>query len=100
MLYADERSAYRITVQCENIMDNTLIPLREGFDEKKHICVHFIGEPAVDQEGPRREYLMNAVANCGSLLQGPPNRRVLRHNTSAFQVITLLHMNIVKFFFV
>ena len=90
MLYADELSAYRITVRRGSIMDDTLLSLRAGFDEKKHIRVRFIGEPAVDQGGPRREFfmlLMNAVANSSSLLQGPPNCRVLRHNTSAFQVI-------------
>lgn len=72
-------------------MEDTIFALRRGFDEKKHIRVRFVGEPAVDEGGPRREFfmlLMNAIANSGSLLQGPPNRRVLRHNTSAFQVIT------------
>ena len=63
--------------------------LRWGFDGKKHIRVRFVGEPAVDEDGPRREFfmlLMNAIANGGSILQGPPERRLLRHNTSVFQV--------------
>ena len=51
MLYADELSAYRITVIRGSIMDDTLLSLRAGFDEKKHIRVRFIGEPAVDRGG-------------------------------------------------
>ena len=71
-------------------MDDTIFSLRPGFDEKKHIRVRFLGEAAIDEGGPRREYfmlLMNAIANSSSILDGPPNRRVIRHNTNAFQVI-------------
>lgn len=78
-------------------MEDTIFALCRGFDQKKHIHVRFVGEPAVDGGGPRREFfmlLMNAIANSGSLLQGPPNRRVLRHSTSAFQVITTVSHNL------
>ena len=94
ILYEDEFNAHRITVRRGNIMDDTIASLRVGFDEKKHVRVRFIGEPAVDEGGPRREFfmlLMGAIANNSSLLDGPPTRRVLRHNTSAFQVIHLIH---------
>ncbi len=30
--------------------------------------------------------LMGSIGNNSSLLDGPPDRRILRHNTSAFQV--------------
>ena len=36
--------------------------------------------------------LMNEIANTGSLLEGPPTRRVLRHNTSAFQVYFMVYI--------
>ena len=58
--------------------------------EKKHLQVSFLGEPAVDGGGPRREFLMllmGTIANNGSILDCPPNRRVLRHNTAAFEVV-------------
>ena len=87
--YEDDLKAHRITVRWGHILDDTLVALRSGFDEKKHIRVRFLGEPAVDEGGPRREFfmlLMGAIANTSSLLDGPPNCRVLRHNTSAFQV--------------
>ena len=77
-------------------MDDTIFALRRGIDEMKHIRVRFVAEPAVDEGGPRREFfmlLMNAIANSSSLLQGSPNRRVLRHNTSAFQVITRVFLS-------
>ena len=88
-LYEDDFNVHRITVRRGHILDDTLVALRSNFDEKKHIRVRFLGEPAVDEGGPRREFfmlLMGAIANSSSLLDGPPNRRVLRHNTSAFQV--------------
>ena len=91
------KSAYRITVRRSHILDDALTALRTSFDERKHIRVRFLGEPAVDEGGPRREFfmlLMGAIANNSSLLDGPPNHRVLRHNTSAFQVIvTQKNMN-------
>ena len=63
--------------------------LRFGYDESKYFCITFIDDPAIDQGGPRREYfmlLMGSIANSGSLLDGPPDRRTLRHNANAFQV--------------
>ena len=81
--------ALRVTVRRGCILEDTLVALRSGFDEKKHFRVRFLGEPAVDAGGPRREYfmlLMGAIGNNSALVDGPPNRRVLRHNASAFQV--------------
>ena len=46
----------------------------------------------MDGGGPRREYfmlLMGDIANNGAILDCPPDRRVLRHNTSAFEVFIL-----------
>ena len=97
--------AHRITVRCGSIFDDTLFALKGGIDDNKHVRVRFlgkpitpsklfllkgsIGEPAIDQGGPKREFfmiLMNAISNNSSLLEGPPNSRVLRHNTTALQV--------------
>ena len=58
ILYEDDFNAHRITVRRGNIMDDTIASLRVGFDEKKHVRVRFIGEPAVDEGGPRREFFM------------------------------------------
>ena len=88
-LYSDNENCYRITVRRCHIFEDAMVAIRRGFDEQKHLKIVFIGEPAVDDGGPRREFfvlLMGAVANSGSLLDGPPDCRVLRHNTSALQV--------------
>ena len=88
VLYAEGRKALCITVRHGHILEDALAAIQSGFDEKKHIRVRFLGEPAMDEGGPRREFfmlLMGAIANSSSLLDGPPDRRVLRHNISAFQ---------------
>ena len=84
VLYEDMFNCHRFTVRRRYIFDDTLAIIRSGLDEKKHLRVTFLGEPAVDGGGPRREFfmmLMGAISNNGSLLDGPPDRRVLRqHN--------------------
>lgn len=92
VLYEDIQKTFRITVRRGHIFDDTLAMLRFGFDERKHLRVTFLGEAAVDEGGPRREFfmvLMGAISNNSSLLDGPADRRVLRHNISAFQVATM-----------
>lgn len=90
VITGDPDKPYRITVRRNNILDDTFDELRfPGFCESKHFRVTFMDDPAVDQGGPRREYfmlLMGAIANSGSLLDGPPDRRILRHNADAFKV--------------
>lgn len=80
---------FRLTVRRSNIFEDALQALKIGFDETKQLRVSFWNEPAVDDGGPRREFfmlLLGAIANNGSLLDGPPERRILRHNAGAFQV--------------
>ena len=89
MLYEDEFNTYHITVRRRHIFDDAIAAISRWFDEKKHLRVTFLGEPAVDGGGPRREFfmlLMGSIANNSSLLNGTPDRRVLRHNTTALQV--------------
>ena len=79
VLYEDQFNVVRITVRQGHIMDDTIFALHRGIDERKHIRVRFVGEPTVDEGGPRREFfmlLMNAIANSSSLLQGSLNRSV------------------------
>ena len=83
-------SSQRITVRRSHILDDAIGALRCGFVETKRISIHFLGESAIDEGGPRREFfmlLMGSIANNSSILTGPPGHRVLRHNTSAFQVL-------------
>lgn len=87
-LTGDKDRPHRVTVRRGHILEDAVASLR-CYDETKHLRVTFLGEPAVDEGGPRREFfmlLLGDVANNGSLLDGSPERRVLRHNASAFQV--------------
>lgn len=57
--------------------------------------VTFLGESAVDDGGPRREFFMLVISSLreqNSLFQGPADRRVLRHNTTALQEKVYLTM--------
>jgi hypothetical protein len=49
------------------------------------VNVHFIGEPAVDQGGPRKEYffLVHKHMQTSCLFNGPPKRRTFAHNIIA-----------------
>ena len=49
------------------------------------------------KEGPKEMLLLNAISNNSSLLEGAPTRRVLRHNTSAFQVPFSVPLNTIFF---
>ena len=84
-----DEDAFRITARRSHIFEDTVDTLRLGFDERKRLHIIFFSEAAVDDGGPRREFfmtLLGAIANNGSLLDGPPDRRILRHNATAFQV--------------
>ena len=58
VLHEDSTYTYRITVRCSHmyIYEETLVALRAGFDERRHLCVTFLTEFAVDGGGPRREF--------------------------------------------
>ena len=84
---------FRITARRGHLYDDTMKCLQLDFDERKHICVIFFNQPAVDDGGPRREFFMSllgALANDGSLFDGSPDRRVVRHNVTALQVAKFL----------
>ncbi len=73
----------RITIRRKFVLQDTLHQFRIGLDIAKHLKVVFVGEPAVDDGGPLREYLyllMKAVAQNNTLLAGPDDNRVPRHN--------------------
>ena len=56
---------------------------KRKFDPKSHLRVTFLGEPAEDDGGPRREFfmlLMEAMKSQEDLFSGLDDRRVLRHN--------------------
>ena len=74
--------ACRVKVRRTHIWIDSVKVFRR-VDLKKTLKVTFIGEAGVDDGGPRREYLrlmMSAMSDQNDLLDGPKDRRVLRHN--------------------
>ena len=81
---------FRITVRRTHVFEDTVAILAKGVKETANCQVKFLGEVGIDEGGPRREFfrlLLKAVATDSSLLNGPSDRRVLRHNAMAFQVV-------------
>ena len=63
----------------------------------KHMEVIFLGESAIDEGGPKREFfrlLMRSIEASGLILDGAPGHRVLRHNVIAFKVRIMINLYI------
>ena len=59
---------------------------KHSFDVNKRIMVRFVGEPSVDEGGPRREYfhlLLHEIFEKSGLFAGYPNHCVPLHNVEA-----------------
>ena len=102
-LFKADDLVYCITIRRSNVFDDALkafnTPGSAIHLEEKPLKVVFSGEPAIDYGGPMREFftlLLRSIASNGSLLDGYENRRVLRHNTTAFKVST--YMYFVKYY--
>ena len=73
----------RIVVRRRHIWSDTVRKLKGGLDVNKHIKVSFVGDVAVDEGGPRREFLtllMRDMAGNNSLFQGKLHQRLPRPN--------------------
>jgi len=82
----DKDNTYRITVRRNEIWKDAIQSFKRSFNESKHLRFTFLGEPAVDDGGPKREFFMlfmNSLNSQESLFEGPLDKRVLRHNTSS-----------------
>ena len=80
--FIDSSKNFRVKVRRQHVWEDTLVKLqREEGALMNQIKVQFIGEPAVDQGGPSREYfgLINEAAQRKLMAQS-----VFRHNISAF----------------
>ena len=76
----------RLTVRRSHIWDDSVRLFTRGIATNKQFKVTFLGEPAVDVGGPRREYftlLLKAAANNNGLFEGPLEHRIPVHNMSA-----------------
>ena len=85
----------RIVVRRKFIFEDTMHKLRNDLDLSKHLRVTFVGEPAIDDGGPMREYLrllLGAVISNNSLFCGETKSRYLRHNVMELNKRTYFHI--------
>lgn len=76
----------RITIRRSHLWDDTLRLYNKGIYCERQLKVSFLGEPAIDLGGPKREYftlLMRAIVNNSMLFDGPLDMRIPKVNASA-----------------
>ena len=87
MTSENEEDMQKLHVRRTNIYDDSMRQFaKESFDVSKYLKVKFIGESAVDDGGPRREYfqlLLRSIVTNPELFQGYPNHVVPIHNLEA-----------------
>ena len=83
----DDDCRQRIHVRRSNLVADTMRALKKhNFDAEKLLKVVFVGEPCVDEGGPRREFfqlVIKEVFTMSGLLHGWPQNVVLTHNVQA-----------------
>ena len=82
----DDGSTFRLTVRRKHLFEDTIKGMKRLNDPHKHFRVIFMGEPSVDEGGPRREFFHLFFAelhNKGTMFAGPMEKRILVHNAIA-----------------
>ena len=96
LLSDDDEDVRRITVRRKYLLQDTLRTLRRiPWDKSKHLKVIFIGEPGVDDGGPRREYfqlLLQEIGRNNMYFRGSMERRLPAHNVLAIQDDVYFHI--------
>ena len=91
-----DRSVFqRIVVRRKHVWEDSLRRFVAGIHFLKHLRVRFVGEPAVDDGGPLREFLyllMGEIAANNSLFCGEENYRVPLPNMGALEKHTYKHV--------
>lgn len=85
----DPDQANRVLIRRNHVWKDALRALSKcTFDCHKSVHVTFVGEEAVDEGGPSREFFhlaLEGLANDNMLFQGPSNSRSFVHNVQALQ---------------
>lgn len=87
-LYLDDSKEFRVTVRRNDNWKDAIRAMKRKFDEKQHISIIFLGESAIDDGGPKREFftlVLKPIKENNSRMDGPLYARVLRHNTTSLQ---------------
>ena len=83
---ADDEDVQRIHVRRSHVFEDSVRQFsKDTFNVTKILKVRFVGESAVDDGGPRREFfqLLNAIASKSGLFSGFPDHVVPLHNVDA-----------------
>ena len=94
-LPVDKSVVQRIVVRRNHLWEDSLKRFRAGFDFRKYVRVLFVGEPAVDDGGPLREFLhllMGEIATNNSLFCGQADCRVPLPNVVGLEKLTFKHI--------
>ena len=91
----DKSEFQRIVVRRNHLFEDTLKRFQGGLDFHKYVRVLFVGEPAVDDGGPLREFLhllMGEIATNNSLFCGLEDCRVPLPNMVGLEKLTYKHV--------
>ena len=94
-LPVDKSDMQRIVVGRNHLWEDALKRFQAGFDFQKYVRVVFIGEPAVDDGGPLREFLhllTGEIATNNSLFCGPEECRIPLPNVVGLEKLTYKHI--------
>ena len=93
---SDKEATRRITVRRSHLFDDTIKMLKtRPWNPLHHFKVTFLGEPGIDDGGPRREFFRLLLAEIGrknSLFHGESDRRVPVHNVLALGEKIFFHI--------
>lgn len=95
MLPVDKSEYQRIVVRRKHIWEDTLHRFKSGINFRKYIRVTFVGEPAVDDGGPFREFLRLLIGNIvmnNTLFDGDEDCRVPTSNMTELERHTYQHV--------
>ena len=87
MVVEESDVSQRINVRRSNLLEDALCQFRRpNLDVKRPFRVRFLGEPAVDTGGPRREFFqlfLQEMKTTASLFDRTPNGLIFAHNITA-----------------
>lgn len=87
-LAVDNNTYQRVIVRRKHIWQDSLKAFQRKLDFSQYIRITFVGEPAIDEGGPIREFLhllMQAIANHNDLFRGKDYNRLPCPNVFALQ---------------
>ena len=97
-LPSNKEDRTRITVRRKHLLDDCLHKLKNGLDLTKYLRIVFVGEPAVDDGGPLREFLyllLLSLSDNNMVFCGPPTSRVPRHNIVELDKRTYFYIGVI-----